>query len=622
MLLLLFQIIVLFPCISNASSGNGNGGGVRLSVTLGDNMVLQRNAVSPPALLWGFSQPLVLISVSMNNEVLSPNNISTGEDSIWRFPLPPMQAGGPHYFNITASDGSSCSIENVLFGDVFLISGQSNAQFTVFSGYNATAEITASEEYPLIRVFTVGQGTASNISLTDLATVEQPWSISSPSSIGGGDWSMFSALGWFFGRDLFLQLDKNVPIGLVSSNYGGTALISWCSTYALSQCGPTPAPPVYADEDSHAKFGTSPYDASTLYNAMIAPFTTGPTSFIGVLWYQGEADVGPYGNHPSWYSCEIQKMVQDWRDKMNNPTMAFLTVVLAPFNGPSDKTWPDGREAQLSVLNLPYTAYGSAIDIGDNLAKFGSYHPPMKQVPAQRLVYAALDIIYGIPTSWKGPTFLGMNLNRSPNNILSIVIEFQPDTIGQGGLFLDYSGNNSHCPISDGVNPILCEDFIVLVTPTGHEPPPIYSYLGTGFIDAGNDLFNGNYTRNEAEDACTQNLLCTGFTFMSNKSDCSDNQGGYCNIYFKSAISFTGATGWQSYSNGRRSGGYIALNMTAMVNSDKQSLTLTSQTSILQSQNIIAVSYAYSTWPVTPLYGTSLSGVRIPARPFYYNITM
>ena len=607
-------ILALFPLLLDASSGNGS---FNLSQTLGDNMVLQRDAVSPPAMLWGFANPSTIISVFMDSILLSPN-ATTGEDSIWRFPLPPTPAGvEPHVFNISASDGSYISIINVLFGDVYLVSGQSNSQFTVYSGFNSSEEIKAAAEFPLIRVFTVGQGTASNTTLVDLASVEQPWSVSSPSTIGAGDWTTFSALGWFFARDLFLKI--NVPIGIVSSSYGGTALISWCSTLSLSQCGPTPSPPLYLGKDSRGAFGASPYDASTLFNAMIAPYTTAPTSFAGIIWWQAEADVSPYGNHPQWYACEIQAMIQDWRTRMRNPALAFLTVVLAPFNGPSDKSWPDGREAQLSILNLPYTAYGSAIDIGDNTATFGSYHPPLKQIPARRLVSAALDVIYGVSTQWKGPTFLGMNLVRNSSGILSIIIEFQPDTIGPGGLVLDYSGNNSHCPVAEGVDAILCEDFIVLVTPSGDEPAPSFTYVGEGFIASGNDLFNGNFTLKEAGQACTLNILCTGFTFQSNTTDCSDT--GFCNIYLKSAFSFTPAPGWQAYSNGRRSGGLIAINVTSSVSVDGRGLTLTSVEPIRDSQTVVACSYGYSTWPVTPLYGTTLDGTRVPARPFFHNIS-
>ena len=99
--------------------------------------------------------------------------------------------------------------------DARRVGGQSNAQFTVASAFNASAEIAAAANYPNIRVFTVGQGTSSTSPLKNLATIEQNWTVASPGSIGEGNWSAFSAIGWFFGRDLFDALGGAVPIGLM-----------------------------------------------------------------------------------------------------------------------------------------------------------------------------------------------------------------------------------------------------------------------------------------------------------------------------------------------------------------------------------------------------------------------
>ena len=130
-------------------------------------------------------------------------------------PLETYQTLGPPAFLDNASDGSSASLADVLFGDVHGCGGQSNMAFTVFSGLNATAEIAAAAAYPRIRVFTVGQGTASGTALADLATVSQPWALASPASVGEGDWSAFSAVCWFYGRTLYDALGGGVPIGLM-----------------------------------------------------------------------------------------------------------------------------------------------------------------------------------------------------------------------------------------------------------------------------------------------------------------------------------------------------------------------------------------------------------------------
>jgi sialate O-acetylesterase len=190
------------------------GAPVSLSKTLGDHAVLQRDAAAPPALLWGFATAGVSVTVSMDGSALLPA-ATAGADGVWRQALPATPAGGPHAFLVNASDGSSASLADVLFGDVHGCGGQSNMEFTVFSGLNATAEIAAAAAYPRIRVFTVGQGTVSGTPLADLATVSQPWALASPASVGEGDWSAFSAVCWFYGRTLYDALGGGVPIGLM-----------------------------------------------------------------------------------------------------------------------------------------------------------------------------------------------------------------------------------------------------------------------------------------------------------------------------------------------------------------------------------------------------------------------
>jgi sialate O-acetylesterase len=138
-------------------------------------------------------------------------------------------------------------------------------EFTVHTAFNATAEIAAAAEYPSIRVMTVGQGTRSDVPLADLATISQAWARASPASIGEGDWSAFSAVAWFFGRDLFRGLGSAVPIGLVSDNWGGTQIQLWSSPAALAACG-------WAG------------GGSSLWNAMIHPLTVGPVALTGFLW--------------------------------------------------------------------------------------------------------------------------------------------------------------------------------------------------------------------------------------------------------------------------------------------------------------------------------------------------
>lgn len=137
-------------------------------------------------------------------------------------------------------------------------------QFTVHTAFNASAEIAAAN-YPSIRVMTIGQGTQSSTPLDDLMSISQPWTPATSSSIGLGDWSAFSAVAWFFGRDVFNALGGAVPLGLISDNWGGTHIESWSSPNALAAC-------------NHSGGG------SDLWNAMIHPLTVGPLALTGFLW--------------------------------------------------------------------------------------------------------------------------------------------------------------------------------------------------------------------------------------------------------------------------------------------------------------------------------------------------
>lgn len=157
-------------------------------------------------------------------------------------------------------------------------------QFTVAQLINATAEIALAANYPQIRIMTVGQGTASATPLPELATIAQNWSVASPSTVGAGNWSEFSAVCWLFGRDLQDSLKQLtgavVPIGLVSTNWGGTPVQYWSSPDALAKCNQSLAPAV-----GDSMFGNVGLANSQLYNAMINPFLKMRT--LGAIWYQG-----------------------------------------------------------------------------------------------------------------------------------------------------------------------------------------------------------------------------------------------------------------------------------------------------------------------------------------------
>jgi sialate O-acetylesterase len=240
-----------------------------VSNVLGTNMVLQRDR---PANVWGYADAGVSVTVSLNGAKMPAATAdATGK---WLTALPAQPATtAPSTLSFSCSDGTTpADITNVLFGDVHLCSGQSNMQFTLTSNAgvpNATAEIALANSYPHIRVFTVGDGTSSTTPLTELKTIAQNWSVASNASIGGPGWAYMSAVCWFTYRDLYDALGGSVPQGLISTNWGGTPIQHWSSPDALKTCNG----------------GTD----STLWNAMVVPYVSGPMAVRTAIWYQGEA---------------------------------------------------------------------------------------------------------------------------------------------------------------------------------------------------------------------------------------------------------------------------------------------------------------------------------------------
>lgn len=282
-------------------------------------MVLQRGP--DRARLWGWTAnggERVSVTLDKGDQFHTVSDRTTHK---WVIHLPPHPAGGPHTIDISAST-EKATLTDIFFGDVYVCGGQSNMQMTVSEAFNASQEISQANRYPHIRVFTVGQGTISNKTLDDFETVEQPWSIANSTSIGGKPWEYFSAACWFFAKEVFDE--HKVPIGLVSSNWGGTIIQAWSSPEALAHCKQyenTQPRPVLQQGGS-----VDPNQPSVLWNAMIVPLLE--MRLRGFLWYQGESNVG----QDKYYTCAFPTMISDWRHKWQDhgEQLAFLFVQLAP----------------------------------------------------------------------------------------------------------------------------------------------------------------------------------------------------------------------------------------------------------------------------------------------------
>lgn len=214
-----------------------------LSNVLGSHMVLQRAPAS--AMVWGFAPPGTGVKTTLAG--LSGLTSVADAAGVWRQALPPQPASSTGT-NITFSctTGEAFALADILFGEVAVCGGQSNMQFSLSQigfqdGYNATQETLEADAYPQVRTMTVGEFATSYAPLQQLAAAPLlRWSVANSTTIGLGNWSATSAVCWFFGRYLFDQL--RVPVGLVSSNWGGTIIQSWMDNATNAQCGPAEAP--------------------------------------------------------------------------------------------------------------------------------------------------------------------------------------------------------------------------------------------------------------------------------------------------------------------------------------------------------------------------------------------
>ena len=386
-------------------------GAVRLPAVLSDHMVLQRGM---PVRIWGWAEPAETVRIQFQGQTVAT---TTGGDSKWAAWLKPLAAAGP--LEMTVSGSNTITLHDVLVGEVWIGSGQSNMEFAVSGAVNHDEEI-AHADYPLMHLFIVKRAVADQ----PAADVEGSWQVCSPETV-----PRFSAVEYFFGRHLYHTL--HVPMGLIESNWGGTPAQSWTSKPALDSepllkfiqddwaaiLQRYPAAKSQYDQDlanwdkavaAAKSSGTRPPNRpgqpqgpghpntpSGLYNGMIAPLT--PFAIRGVIWYQGESNASE--KHAYRYRTLFRSMIEDWRAQWGEGDFPFLFVQLANFK--SNGWWPVLRESQTETLGLRNTGMAVTIDIGES----NDIHPKDKQDVGKRLALAALHIAYQQTGEYSGPMF-------------------------------------------------------------------------------------------------------------------------------------------------------------------------------------------------------------------------
>ena len=358
---------------------------VRLPAVLGDNMVLQRNS---EVNLWGWATPnkTVKVKTSWNRKTYRSRSDADGK---WLVKVATKDAGGP--YTIRISDGKKVRLNNILLGEVWICSGQSNMEMPVqgFLGQpclHAAETMREARLYPDIRMFTVARD--STDVLKDDCVGE--WLCSDPATVGA-----FSAVGYFFGRCLNQYL--GVPIGLITTNWGGTNIEAWMSAESNAKLG--------VDEEYTSRNWNEDYfPGATLYNGMVAPITNYTAK--GFIWYQGESNRGNWKE----YADMQAEMIRQWREAWGDENMPFYITQIAPYrySGAEKRRSAMLVENQVKATTMvPYCAMASTTDIG----MYSLIHEPDKLAVGERLAWLALSRDYGVPgVPADAPTYKSMEV--------------------------------------------------------------------------------------------------------------------------------------------------------------------------------------------------------------------
>jgi sialate O-acetylesterase len=365
---------------------------VELPALISSNMVLQRNSTIT---LWGWADAEEEISIAAS-WLDEPINTVADDEGQWRVRARTTNSKEQQTIGIT-SDASDILLENVLFGEVWLASGQSNMQQSL-QGYIGQPTIGSQQaiahaDNDNLRLFTIAR--AADTTPRDKIGGHTSWQSATPASV-----KHFSVVAYFYGQQLQEILD--VPVGMIHSSWGGSLVEAWMSTESLSPIKEVDLTGL--DLERGNRFPT------VLFNAMISPLV--PYTIKGALWYQGEANA----SRPEEYVKLFPAMVKDWRARWGIGDFPFYYAQIAPFQydwGDSDRAEVDHlvarmREAQVQCLELiPNSGMAVLMDIGHETV----IHPPRKKEVADRLLYNALNKTYGYTAvDYSGPVYDTMQI--------------------------------------------------------------------------------------------------------------------------------------------------------------------------------------------------------------------
>lgn len=355
---------------------------ITLPAIFGNGMVLQQNTTIT---VWGWGKPGEEVSVtgSWDNQTVK---VKVPSNATWQLKLQtPIGSYIPH--TLTFQGYNKIVLDNILIGEVWLCSGQSNMEWSARLKFNNWEEEVRNANHPNIRFFSVAHKTAT----TPQIDLSGQWQVCSPETVID-----FSATAYFFGREI--QKNLNVPVGLINSSWGGTPAEPWCSAEAIAKDKKLTE---IANLQTEVAWG--PVKPALIFNVMIAPLI--PFKIAGALWYQGESNTG----QPHTYNKLLVALIEDWRSKWQD-NFPFYYVQIAPFEYQTPLQGVLLRDAQRLAMNTPNTGMVVVSDIGNTK----DIHPGNKQDVGKRLANWALNRTYkktDIPFS--GPLYKEMKIEKN-----------------------------------------------------------------------------------------------------------------------------------------------------------------------------------------------------------------
>ena len=375
----------------------------------GNNMVLQQNT---QAAIWGWAGVGKTITVTGSWGQNATTMVAASGKWATTLQTPVAVAGQAPKYTLTVTDGTTSKIyTNVVVGEVWLCSGQSNMMYRMDPLWTDYATEVAAANYPNIRFFLMPR-TTSTTPLTDCVA---SWEACNTTNV-----KVFSPAAYFFGRELYNHPGVNVPIGLIQNACGQSSIQAWMKD-AVIKADPALAKYVVAQPNGYQT-------PSNIYNAMMAPVF--PFSIKGCIWYQGEANCAIDGGAPfTTYAKGNAALLADWRKDMGND-FSFYAAQIAPYTLSTSILSTRSayfREAQNAITAMPKTGVIVTTDILGTAAELTEIHPWNKRTVGQRFAYLALAKDYGQNVQFEGPKYTSYKIEGS-----KIRISFEPSSLGTG----------------------------------------------------------------------------------------------------------------------------------------------------------------------------------------------